>query len=62
MVQLVKGLTLGFGSGHDLGAMGSSPMSGPTLKCGVCLGFVLSLSLCPYPYPTLSLKMDGQIF
>ena len=31
--QLVKRPTLGFRSGHDLGAEGSSPAPGPTL-CG----------------------------
>jgi len=32
VVQLVKHPTLGFGSGADLGVMGSSPMSGFALS------------------------------
>lgn len=30
MVRLVRGATLNFGSGHSLGVLGSSPMSGST--------------------------------
>ena len=32
VAQLVKHLTLGSGSGHDLRVLGSSPMSGSTLS------------------------------
>jgi len=48
MAQLVRHLTLGFGLGHDLGVMGSSPMLGSVLS-GNLLG-ILSLSA---PHPAL---------
>jgi len=43
VAQLVEHLTLDFGSGHDLGFVKLSPMSGSVPKQGVCLRFSLSL-------------------
>ena len=40
----VKHQTLGFGSGHDLIVMRSSPAL--STECGACLEFSLTLSLC----------------
>jgi len=48
MAQPVKPLTLDFGSGHDLGVVRSSPMSGHVLGMDPAWDF-LSLPLCPFP-------------
>ena len=45
MVQSVKCPTLGFGSGHDLRVLGSSPASGSPLSGSL----LVSPSLCPSP-------------
>ena len=45
MAQLVKGLTLDFGSGHDLMVHGIEFQVGLCVECGAYLGFSLSLSL-----------------
>ena len=47
MAHLVKCPTLGFGSGHDLMVVGSSPAS-HSAEHGACLRFFFSLSICPF--------------
>ena len=47
VTQSVKRSTLDFGSCHDRTVVGSSLVSGSALTGGACLGFSLSLSLCP---------------
>ena len=47
MAQSVEYPTPDFGSGHDLGVMGWSPMLGIHAQQGVCLKFSLSLSFYP---------------
>ena len=54
MAQSVKCPTLDFGSGHDLTVRGMEPR---VEQCGTCLGFSLSLSLCPSPAHALSLSI-----
>ena len=57
-VQSVKRLTLGFGSGHDL--MGSWVRAlhlALHRQGGACLGFSLSLSLCPSPACAVSVSL-----
>lgn len=50
MAQLVKLLTLNFGSGRDLRVVGSSRMLGSMLTARSLLGILsLPLSLCPSP-------------
>ena len=51
MALLVKRQTLGFGSGHDLGVLGSSPMWDSAVNAKVCLRFSL---LPPRPAYVLS--------
>ena len=53
--QLLKHLTLGFGSGPDLRDVRWSPTLGSELSVGVCLAS-LSLPLCPHPLPICSLS------
>lgn len=52
MAQSVEHLALGFALGRDLGVVGSDPTLGSRLSREVefCLGFSLSLSLCPSTY------------
>ena len=45
MAQSVKGLTLDFGSGHDLTVGEFEPHIGLHAECGTCLGFSLSLRI-----------------
>ena len=60
MAQLVKCLTLDFGSGHDLTVGGFEPSSGSALTVLSLLGwdFLSPFSLCPSPtrLRALSLK------
>ena len=51
MAQLVGLPALGFGSGHDLGVVGSSPMSGSELTRESFAWDSLSLSLGSSPLP-----------
>ena len=56
-MQLVKRLTLDLSSGHDLTVGEFEPFLGlcaDSSEPGACLGFCVSLSLCPSPH--LSLK------
>ena len=49
-----------FGSGHDLTVCGFEPYIGlcaDSLEPGACLGFCVSLPLCPSPACTLSLSL-----
>ena len=46
VAPLVESLTLGFGSGHDLRVLGSSPTQGIFPQKGVYLRFSLFLPLC----------------
>ena len=55
MAQPVKGPTRGFGSGRDLMVGESEPRVGGS---NPCLGFSLSLSLCPSPAHTFPLKIN----
>ena len=51
VVQVVKCLTLGFGSGHDLVASWvQAPHWALCWRCGVCLGFSFSLSSLPHSH------------
>ena len=60
MVQLVKCSTLDFGSGHDLGVMGSSLASGSVLSWESAGGSLsLSLFLC-FPPPHISLQINRE--
>lgn len=49
VAQLVKHLTLDFGSGHDLMGRGTELHVGLHTQCGVCLRFSLALSLSAPP-------------
>ena len=55
--QLIKGLTLDFSSGHDLMVHEIEPHVRLCAECGACLGFSLSVSLCPSPACALSLYL-----
>ena len=57
MAQLVKHMTLDFGSGHDLMVMGSSPALDSLLTVWSLLG-ILSPSLSAFPLLALSLKIN----
>lgn len=57
MARLVERPTLGFGSGRDLLFVSASSASGSALRCSVCLGFSLSLFLCPSPARTVSVSL-----
>ena len=54
--QSVGHATLGFGSGHDPGVVGLSPVSDSTLSMSL-LG-IPSLSLCPSPLLMFSLSLS----
>ena len=58
MAQLVKHLTLDFDSGHDVMVYGTELHIGLCIEWGACLGFSLSLSLCPFPTLSFSLKIN----
>ena len=55
VAQSVKHQNLDFSSGHDLTIHGFEPH---ICQCGAFLGFSLSLSLCPSPARSLSLKIN----
>ena len=64
MVQSVGCPALDFGSGHDLLVRETEPCIGLFTEHGSCLGFSLSLSLCPSPayalHPPASKKTKKQ--
>ena len=57
MAQSVKRLILHFGSGHDLMVLEFEPHVGLCTD-RTCLGFSLSLCLCPFPAHVLSLILS----
>ena len=60
MAQLVKHLTLDFGSGHDLTVHEFRPCVGlcaNSSEPGAYFGFCVFLSLCPSPIHALSLSL-----
>ena len=64
MAQLVEGLTLDFGSSHDLRVVRSSPTWGSILAWSL-LGILSAFPLTPPPYIlslslSLSLKKKGK--
>ena len=55
----VKSPALGFGPGHDLTCVSSSPASGSVLTAQSLLGILsLSLSVCPSPARALSVSFS----
>ena len=62
VAQSVKHLTLDLSSGHELAAVGSSPVSGlwadSMEPASDSLSLSLSLSLCPSPAHAVSLKNE----
>ena len=62
VAQSVKPPTLGFGSGHDLGSVGSSPTSDSALTARSLLGILsLLLSLSASPIHAVSLKINKNL-
>ena len=58
VAQLVKHLTLGFDSGHDLMVRGfKSRIDLCSGQLEACLGFYLSPSLCPSPTCSVSVSL-----
>ena len=58
MAQLVKHLTLDFGTSDDLTVVRSSPTSGPELAAQTCLGFSRPLCLSLVCVRTLSFSQN----
>ena len=61
MAQLVKHVTLDFGSGHDLRVVRLSSALG-SAECGSCLGFSLLLPLPHSGSLSLSLKKKNDTY
>ena len=62
MAQSVEYPTPDFGSGHDLGVMGWSPMLGIYAQQGICLKFSLSLSFYPSFFNHEKANLDAFSF
>ena len=72
MAHLVGKPTLGFGSGHDLGVLGSSPSLGSSLSGESEISPPFSLFFCPSPFvlmtgmsllhPFLDEKKNGTLW